>query len=116
MKHRRLLAIGLVLVAISAIAGELWIRKTFGTWLPFLTPDRIDVCGRRYDRYNAAGDTLSPDAYVAVFHATFFDLPIPLPDPQPTRSGLPYGGCPVRIDVVRGDELIASYGPFQGGP
>ena len=114
--HARLAAICLVLLAILSIGGELWIRKTFGTWLPWATADRIDVCGRRYDRYNAEGETLRPDAFVATFDATFFDLPIPLPDLQPNRPSLSYGGCPVRIDVVRRGVVIASYGPFQGGP
>ena len=111
-----MLAISLVLVAIAAVAGELWIRKTFGTWLPFVTPDRIDICGRRYDRYEAAGEILGSDPYIATLHATLFDLPIPLPDLQPTRTSLPYAGCPARIDLVRGERRIASYGPFQGGP
>jgi hypothetical protein len=116
VKRRRLIAIILVLVAIPAVAGELWIRKTFGTWLPWVTPERINVCGRTYDRYNAGGEALGADAYIATFDATLFDLPIPLPDLQPTRTSLPYAGCPARIDIVRGDGVIASYGPFQGGP
>jgi hypothetical protein len=112
--YRRRLIIALFFASIAFTGADLAIRKAFGVFLPWQVPERIDVCG---SRYHPSGLNLQPDAdtIVVQLRATFFDLPIPLPDLQPTDPGLPYRGCPIELQLLIGDGVIG-YGPPEGGP
>lgn len=110
----RRLAIVLLVTGLIGVGADLWVRKTFGVFLPWQLPERIDVCGRRYHPSVPLPD-LSSDVVVVRIHVTFGALPIPLPDLAPTRSSLPYAGCPIQLELVVGDRII-TYGPPEGGP
>lgn len=111
---RRRLAIALVIVTLAGIGADLWVRKTYGMFLPWEIPKRIDVCGRRYHPSSTRVEP-GPRIVIQRIEATFLSLPILLPDLAPTDSGLPYAGCPRQLDLVVGDQVIA-YGPPEGGP
>jgi hypothetical protein len=111
---RRKLAIAVLITGIVGVGADLWVRKTFGVFLPWQIPERIDVCGRRYHP-PVPLTNLSSDVVVVRIHATVLALPIPLPDLAPIRSSLPYAGCPIQLQLVVGDRVIA-YGPPEGGP
>jgi hypothetical protein len=112
VRHR--LGIALLIIGIVGAGADLWVRKTFGVFLPWQIPERIDVCGRRYHP-SVPLTSLSADVVVVRLHATVLALPIPLPDLAPTRSSLPYAGCPIQLELVIGDRVI-TYGPPEGGP
>ena len=107
-----LIAICICIVAITG--GDLAIRKAFGVFLPWQIPERIDVCGRRYHP-STLDLQADADTIVVQLKATFFDLPIPLPDLEPTDSSRSYGGCPIELQLVIGDRVVG-YGPPDGGP
>ena len=110
----RRLAIALFVVALVGVGADLWVRMTFGVFLPWQIPERIDVCGRRYHPSVPLSD-LSGDVVVIRIQATVGALPIPLPDLAPSRSSLPYAGGPIQLQLVVGDRVI-TYGPPEGGP
>ena len=112
MRRRRILA--LVTALVLLVGADLWVRKTFGVFLPWQIPGRIDVCGRRYHPAERLLPT-SPDTLVVRIDATVFALPIPLPDLQPTNGRLPFAGCPFQLALVLKDRVIP-YGPPEGGP
>jgi hypothetical protein len=113
MRHFLVLMAMLVVVLIG-LGTASWIHTAFGVILPWQTPKHINVCGRQY-REGGLPFIADADTRVLTLRATVFDLPIPLPDLEPTDSGLPYAGCPIQVVLVLRDRQVL-YGPPQGGP
>lgn len=110
-RNRRILA--LLAVGAVLVGTELAIRWTFGVWLPWQEPTRIDLCERRYELATFVQQP-TVDTHILEVQATLFALPIPVPEVHPPRSRLPYGGCPAQLHLLVGDRVVP-YDP-GGGP